>query len=51
MVGRLKQKFGGLTYGYKRASAGRREMLQGKTRENRGRIREKLAKAKIRIIR
>jgi uncharacterized protein YjbJ (UPF0337 family) len=51
MVGGIKHKFGGAAYRYKRATAGRGDMLQGKTQENRGKIREKLARAKIRIIR
>jgi hypothetical protein len=47
----MEHKFGGATYRYKRATAGRGEMLQGKTQENWSKLRERLAKAKIRIIR
>jgi uncharacterized protein YjbJ (UPF0337 family) len=51
MLGRMKHKLGGATYRYKRATAGRGAILRGKTQENRGKIRERLAKSKIRIIR
>lgn len=51
IVGRTRHKLGGATYRYKRATAGRGDMFQGKTRESRGKLREKLARAKIRLIR
>jgi len=47
----MKHKLGGATYGYKRATAGRGDVLQGKAQENRGRLREKLDKAKFRTTR
>jgi uncharacterized protein YjbJ (UPF0337 family) len=51
MVSRIKHKLGGATYGYKRATAGRGDVLQGKIQENRGKLREKLDKAKFRTTR
>jgi uncharacterized protein YjbJ (UPF0337 family) len=51
MMSRMKHKFGSATYRYKRATAGRGDMLQGRAQESRGKLRERLARAKIRIIR
>jgi uncharacterized protein YjbJ (UPF0337 family) len=51
MVGRMKRKLGGAAYGYKRATAGGGDILQGKIQENRGKLREKLEKAKFRTTR
>jgi uncharacterized protein YjbJ (UPF0337 family) len=51
MVGRMKRKLGGAAYGYKRATAGSGDILQGKIQENRGKLREKLEKAKFRTTR
>jgi uncharacterized protein YjbJ (UPF0337 family) len=51
LVGRMKHKFDGVTYRYRHATAGRGDMLRGKTQEDRGKLRERLAKTKIRIIR
>jgi uncharacterized protein YjbJ (UPF0337 family) len=48
MLGGIKHKLGGAAYGYRRAAAGRGDVLQSKVQENRGRLREKLDKAKFR---
>jgi uncharacterized protein YjbJ (UPF0337 family) len=47
MLGGIKHKLGGAAYGYKRATAGGEDVLQGKILENRGKLREKLEKANL----